>query len=611
MPTILPAIDGTTRPDFSIGVEATVASALRLNGQHGTGSVGDHNVIGSIEFFNASPGIVTSAIQAYQQDVFHDNGGLVIRTMTGDGAGGGDLADVVYITDLGFVGVGIVNPQRHVEAAGAFKSTSKTDSSGSSSLASLILGEDAGVDYLVLRRTETGNNLALDVWSGSDWLTPITVLSANGKAGFGGNTSPANSLSVTGSADFSTSMMIGCTSTAASLALGGNAVRVIQMERHTTANTAGNSLTIKAGGATSGATNKAGGDLILDAGISTGSATASRVRIRTCPAGSSGTSDNTLTDAVTVLGSGFVGLGTTAPGVDLEILKSVSGGNVSVRVRNDSNTANSHSRQILYVGGASAGDPYSVWGGLGLTPWAAGMRNFDNDSFYICYGNDLSVSPALKIDTSNNVSLSGQSAITFGSSRHTTANAAGNTLTVRAGGATPGATNKAGGTLTLQAGLGTGNAALAQFAIQSPGAKLASGTSDQALVNRIVGVKETTLVSGVAATVAALTVASGSQSSGTLFYEITAANGTDFIVASGFINFGVVNKGGTYTWSTLAAANEVSAKSTATVSISNTFTGSSGNLQLTSTITSSPTFGQTSFNVRTTLITNSSQAIAL
>ena len=32
------------------------------------------------------------------------------------------------------------------------------------------------------------------------------------------------------------------------------------MERHTTANTAGNTLTVQAGGATSGATDKAGGD---------------------------------------------------------------------------------------------------------------------------------------------------------------------------------------------------------------------------------------------------------------------------------------------------------------------------------------------------------------
>lgn len=55
------------------------------------------------------------------------------------------------------------------------------------------------------------------------------------------------------------------------LSFGGNATRTIAMERHSTANTAGNALSIAAGGATSGATNKAGGQLSLSAGPSTGS----------------------------------------------------------------------------------------------------------------------------------------------------------------------------------------------------------------------------------------------------------------------------------------------------------------------------------------------------
>jgi hypothetical protein len=74
------------------------------------------------------------------------------------------------------------------------------------------------------------------------------------------------------------------------------------MERHTTANTAGNTLTVQAGGATSGATNKAGGDLLLKPGDSTGSAE-SGVQIFGVVAGASGTADRTQTKAFQVLGN--------------------------------------------------------------------------------------------------------------------------------------------------------------------------------------------------------------------------------------------------------------------------------------------------------------------
>lgn len=50
----------------------------------------------------------------------------------------------------------------------------------------------------------------------------------------------------------------------------GSGARYIRMERHPTANTAGNDLTIQAGGATSGATDKDGGILALVSGTATG-----------------------------------------------------------------------------------------------------------------------------------------------------------------------------------------------------------------------------------------------------------------------------------------------------------------------------------------------------
>jgi len=95
------------------------------------------------------------------------------------------------------------------------------------------------------------------------------------------------------------------------LSLGGNAARIVWMERHTTSNTAGNTLTITAGGATASATNKAGGALILQGGLSTGSAE-SGVTIQGCVAGASGTADRTQTTMIQVLGN-KIGLFSSTP----------------------------------------------------------------------------------------------------------------------------------------------------------------------------------------------------------------------------------------------------------------------------------------------------------
>lgn len=84
-----------------------------------------------------------------------------------------------------------------------------------------------------------------------------------------------------------------------SLAFSGQAARSLAMNRHTTENTAGNALTVQAGGATAGATNKAGGWLTLSGGISTGTGV-SGITLYAAPGSGSGTSDNTPIEAMEV-----------------------------------------------------------------------------------------------------------------------------------------------------------------------------------------------------------------------------------------------------------------------------------------------------------------------
>jgi hypothetical protein len=98
---------------------------------------------------------------------------------------------------------------------------------------------------------------------------------------------------------------IGTATPSSDLSLGGNAARVIASERHTTADTAGQSLTVKAGSATLAATNKAGGDLILAPGIATGSAGAG-LQLQSSTPGGAGTTDRAPDTKWRVSGAGHL-----------------------------------------------------------------------------------------------------------------------------------------------------------------------------------------------------------------------------------------------------------------------------------------------------------------
>jgi len=76
------------------------------------------------------------------------------------------------------------------------------------------------------------------------------------------------------------------------ISIGGNSARTIWLERHTTDATAGNNLTVQAGGCKLAQTNIAGGAYILSDGIGTGNASGGGVLIKNYIAGTTGTADN-------------------------------------------------------------------------------------------------------------------------------------------------------------------------------------------------------------------------------------------------------------------------------------------------------------------------------
>lgn len=111
-------------------------------------------------------------------------------------------------------------------------------------------------------------------------------------------------------------------------AMLGTSAAGVKMQRHTTANTAGNTLSVVAGGATLAATDKAGGPLYLVAGTATGSA-GSYTSLWASPIGGAGVADNAPVQILTAgplsdgaAGTIAVGIGTILPTslLDLEIL---------------------------------------------------------------------------------------------------------------------------------------------------------------------------------------------------------------------------------------------------------------------------------------------------
>ena len=124
---------------------------------------------------------------------------------------------------------------------------------------------------------------------------------------------------------------IGVTAPVNYLGFDGTVARNIGMERNSTANTAGKDLTLTAGGATSGATNKAGGNLNLFAGVSTGSGgLGNLVKIGAYPGfGSSGSSD---ISPVTTMSVGAQGVGIAVDGqsvVDIQTPLTVNQSNLN------------------------------------------------------------------------------------------------------------------------------------------------------------------------------------------------------------------------------------------------------------------------------------------
>jgi hypothetical protein len=251
------------------------------------------------------------------------------------------------------------------------------------------------------------------------------------------------------------------------VSLGGQAAQTIDMVRETTAATTGNDLTVKAGGATSGGTNLNGGNLNLSSGISTGTGT-SGINFNVSEAGSSGTTDNSATTAMTLTGTGNVGIGTTLPGTTLNV-----NGTITLGIAGGANDVGMYKntqRQVTFDSSPTVGTGMTVNIGTSANQGSTLIVNGD-------VGIGTTLPDAL-------LSLGGQAAQVIDMVRETTASTAGNNLSVQAGGAVLSGTNLNGGTLNLASGTSTGTGTSGiNFKVYEAGA---SGTTDNSATTAMV-----------------------------------------------------------------------------------------------------------------------------
>ena len=159
---------------------------------------------------------------------------------------------------------------------------------------------------------------------------------------------------------------------------------------------------------------------------------------------------------------------------------------------------------------------------------------------------------AEKVKTSGSITINGTALNFLGASassmtvgRQTTASTAGSSLTIEGGGATSGGTDLNGGDVIIKAGQPTG-LGKSSVRLQAASAGTASGSSENVPVDRLVIPSSKTITEDVATDLFSIDVGSGTSCGGTINWETSITNGTDFQILSGMTTYSIANKSGTF-----------------------------------------------------------------
>ena len=159
--------------------------------------------------------------------------------------------------------------------------------------------------------------------------------------------------------------------------------------------------------------------------------------------------------------------------------------------------------------------------------------------------------------------------------RHTTADTAGNSLTVIAGGATAAGTNRAGGALLLQSGLGTGNSVPGLSRVLGDALGTAAGTADHTRVDRLVTGASKVLTNNAVTALVNATIASNTVAAGNIRYAVEVFDGTDLQVEEGVVSYHATNKAGVIANNTTVKFGNQQAMTAGTLTVTWTTTAAS------------------------------------
>jgi len=354
--------------------------------------------------FNDSPTFTTKITSPLVLGGSSTTADLTLQTTSGVGATGADMhflvgnngaTEAMTILNDGKVGIGTTAPTAKLQVDGIIKSGNDLGTNGGSTVDGEIRSYQAtGYPIYVALRTDAATARRSGLYRNNAGF--FNYYDTNtGDIGMDAQYSGANLVFQIGSVEKmrvanSGNVGIGTTSPTSLLSLGGTAARTIQMERNTTAATAGQGLTLSSGGAIAGTADLAGGDLNLKSGISTGTGS-SAMRFFTATAGTTGTTDRTPTEKMTILGNGNVGIGITNPTSKLQ----VSGDYVVL----DKNKG-------FVLDGFNAGGRNRIWGVSTVWP-DFGFSYFEGTTDYI--GFHLSGNPA-----ASNFGISGAGSVSIG-----------------------------------------------------------------------------------------------------------------------------------------------------------------------------------------------------
>ncbi len=188
------------------------------------------------------------------------------------------------------------------------------------------------------------------------------------------------------------------------LSLDGQSARTLDMTRENTPATAGNNLTLLAGGAFTSGTDLAGGNLILSSGISTGTRN-SNIQLQTYPAAAATSSaDNTATTALTISETGLATGGTGSFGNQVTTLQSTTNSGT------DKNGATLNLASGISTGTGSSGINFNIYK-AGTTGSAANSATTAMTVASTGYVGLASTSPAYLLDVNGGARIAGTTPI--------------------------------------------------------------------------------------------------------------------------------------------------------------------------------------------------------